>query len=230
MTLYLNRATLRPEAERDILAAVLATGDVAGGSGHKLIWALHTDGPDRERDFLWRDAGSGTYFTLSRRPPEAGQRLFTVQSREMNLPVQRGSRLRFTLRANPVSAEPAPPKGSGGPRRGRRHDIVTKTLLPQRGAEPGTIDYDAVALAAARDWMERRGRDAGFSLTKDFVVEGRDWVSIRRRRQRPIEIGVMDLAGVLELTDPEVFMQALGAGFGRSKAFGYGLMMVRPAE
>lgn len=226
MTLYLSRATLRPDASREMLGAVLAAGDLAGGAGHRLVWSLFADDPERKRDFLWRDAGNGTYFTLSPRPPVTHQRLFSVETRPVDFDLRPGDLLRFTLRVNPtVSAANREQRGI----RGHRHDIVTAAMVQHRGVDRDALDIDGIAHAAARDWLARRGSEAGFSLTGDFVVEGRDWVRIHRRRQRPIEIGVMDLAGVLAIDEPATFMAALGSGFGRCKAFGCGMMMVRRA-
>ncbi|MDX2120628.1 MAG: type I-E CRISPR-associated protein Cas6/Cse3/CasE, partial [Gemmatimonadota bacterium] len=45
----------------------------------------------------------------------------------------------------------------------------------------------------------------------------------------PMQIGVLDLEGTLYVTDPSAFLGALGAGFGRAKAFGCGLMLIRRA-
>jgi CRISPR system Cascade subunit CasE len=38
---------------------------------------------------------------------------------------------------------------------------------------------------------------------------------------------VLDINGVLTVKDPERFLVALASGFGRARAFGYGLMLIR---
>ena len=43
------------------------------------------------------------------------------------------------------------------------------------------------------------------------------------------QFGVLDMTGVLALEDPTAFLARLSAGFGRAKAFGCGLMMIRRA-
>jgi CRISPR system Cascade subunit CasE len=50
-----------------------------------------------------------------------------------------------------------------------------------------------------------------------------------RGKARDIELGVLDLEGTLEVCDPQAFVAALGHGFGRGKAFGCGLMLIRRA-
>ena len=47
--------------------------------------------------------------------------------------------------------------------------------------------------------------------------------------RRAIELGVVDLEGILQVGDPELFLGALRKGFGRAKAYGFGLMLIRRA-
>ena len=39
--------------------------------------------------------------------------------------------------------------------------------------------------------------------------------------------GVMDFSGMLEVKDPARFLTQLAQGFGRARAFGCGLMLIR---
>lgn len=43
-----------------------------------------------------------------------------------------------------------------------------------------------------------------------------------------IRFSTVDIVGQLEVTDPEKFTEALFNGIGRSKAFGCGLMLIKP--
>lgn len=45
-----------------------------------------------------------------------------------------------------------------------------------------------------------------------------------------MKIGVLDFDGVIDVVDPERFREAIGEGFGRAKAFGCGLMLLRPID
>jgi CRISPR system Cascade subunit CasE len=51
---------------------------------------------------------------------------------------------------------------------------------------------------------------------------------VGKRRRQP-QFGVLDLAGTIEVTDSDAFLAALAQGFGRAKAFGCGLMLIRRA-
>ena len=46
----------------------------------------------------------------------------------------------------------------------------------------------------------------------------------------PWQFGILDLTGLLEVTDPPLFLSHLAAGFGRAMAFGCGLMLIRRAQ
>ncbi|WP_243641924.1 type I-E CRISPR-associated protein Cas6/Cse3/CasE [Rhodovulum steppense] len=46
---------------------------------------------------------------------------------------------------------------------------------------------------------------------------------------RQPQFGILDLEGRIEVTDPEALLARLARGFGRAKAFGCGLMLIRRA-
>jgi CRISPR system Cascade subunit CasE len=61
-------------------------------------------------------------------------------------------------------------------------------------------------------------------------VDGYDQIHISRgRARRVIAFSVLDLEGVLEVQSPDRFVDALTRGFGKAKAFGCGLMLIRRA-
>ena len=69
-TLLLTRARLRTEDARIGALVPLLAGDRNPlMASHHRAWSLMSDGPDRTRDFLFRDAGDIT-FVLSDRAPE----------------------------------------------------------------------------------------------------------------------------------------------------------------
>jgi CRISPR system Cascade subunit CasE len=82
---------------------------------------------------------------------------------------------------------------------------------------------------AARGWLVHQGELHGFALG-DVVVDGYDRVVMPRQGGKPAVLGVLDLSGVLEVTDPPRFLTKLAQGFGKGKAFGCGLMLIRPVS
>ena len=49
------------------------------------------------------------------------------------------------------------------------------------------------------------------------------------RREAYAKFGILDLSGTLRVNDPAAFIARLGTGFGRARAFGCGLMLIRRA-
>ena len=74
-----------------------------------------------------------------------------------------------------------------------------------------------------------RGGRAGFGVL-DAVVEDYSVELLpghRGPRKGQPQFGIIEVAGRLEVTDPAIFLDYIGKGFGRAKAFGCGLMLVR---
>jgi CRISPR system Cascade subunit CasE len=74
-----------------------------------------------------------------------------------------------------------------------------------------------------------QGVTAGFHVRRVEVVAYRT-EQIPRRRQRPIEFGLLDLTREISVERPELFLPALAKGFGKGKAFGCGLMLIRRSQ
>ena len=84
--------------------------------------------------------------------------------------------------------------------------------------------------AAGGQWPAAQGERAGFRLPGPVRVDGYDQVRIRRGRGRDeVSFSVLDLGGVLEVSDPVLFLAALAQGFSKAKAWGCGLMLIRRA-
>lgn len=224
--LFLVRATLRRDAPLASLAPLLlpAESGPRAEAAHRLVWALFSDSPDRDRDFLWREEAPGRFLALSPRAPNELPDVFTVESKEFAPQLAVGDRLAFALRANPVVARKGP-----GDKRGKRHDVVMDAIhaLPQgearRAARPEQV------IRAGRDWLARQGEAHGFTPDPDVAVDGYETVRLHRP-PKGLTFGRLDFQGLLTVTDPPRFLAALGQGFGRARAFGCGLMLIRRAR
>jgi CRISPR system Cascade subunit CasE len=224
--LWLSRARLRQDAPIASLARLLvpdATGPRAAAS-HRLVWALFADGQERRRDFLWREEAPGRFMALSARPPANLDDLFDLDSQEFAPVLAPGDRLGFTLRANPVIA-----RSVAAGQRGKRHDVVMDALYRVPTGERAPMRTEAV-LTAGRAWLARQGAAHGFRPDEEVAVDGYDTVVIPRESGSPARFGVVDFTGVLTVENPQLFLIALAAGFGRARAFGCGLMLIRRAR
>jgi CRISPR system Cascade subunit CasE len=225
--LWLSRARLRADTPAVAALAGLLVPDGSGArvaAAHSLVWALFADGPDRQRDFLWREEAPGRFMTLSARPPSPIAGLFDVEWQPFAPALATGDRLGFTLRANPVVSR------SGGPgQRGKRHDVVMDALRHQPKDQHAAARL-RIATEAGRAWLDRQGAAHGFAPVSKVGIDGYEAVRIARNDGKAdARYSRLDITGLLTVTDPTAFLPALAAGFGRARAFGCGLMLIRRA-
>jgi len=227
---FLSQARLDRTAPVAALTGVLDPFDEerAIDVHHRLVWTLFADREDRERDFLWR-VDDGQFLILSERQPEDRHGLFELRTKLFEPVLSTGDTLTFRLRVNAVVTRTSVEKGR---RQQRRHDIVMDRLLRELGPNP-TEDgraksRDVVAAKAAEDWLRTQGQRSGFELLR---LDGSDYRTVRlpRRGKADASFGLLDLDGRLRVTEPSTLLKAIGRGFGKGKAFGCGLMLVRRA-
>ena len=230
MTLYLSRLTLNREAPAAALLPLLNPGEpgAAADAHHRLMWSVFADSSDRKRDFLWRHDGQGRFYTLSSRPPQSSDLFNPPETKIFNPVLRAGDRLQFTLRANATKDRAAVSRMEKAARRGksRRVDVVMDLLRAAPEGEKRATIRDRTAQAAAEAWMTRQGAARGFE-SRMTLVEGYSTIELGRRRRQGATFGILDLAGLIAVTDPEAFLSALAAGFGRAKTWGCGLMLIR---
>lgn len=232
MTLYLSRLTLKRTASATALMPLLNPHErrQAADAHHRLIWSIFSDGEGRRRDFLWRHAGLGRFFALSQRPPSTSELFDPPETKVFDPDLSAGDRLRFTLRANATKDRAAISRLKKADRRGmsRRVDVVMD-LMQSAGAVGKRADIrPRMAQAAAEAWIARQGAKKGF-IPRVTVVDGYSTIELGRRRRHGATFGILDLQGEIEVSEPRAFLAAVAAGFGRAKAWGCGLMLIRRA-
>lgn len=226
--LFLSRAGLRRDGPAAALARLLVPDGgsaVRSAAGHHALWSLFADSPDRRRDFLWREERSGRFLVLSSRQPVDEHGLFTIESKPFEPSLNPGDRLRFSLRANPVVA-----RATAGGERGARHDVVMDALrsVPR---EDRAVQRMALIVTAGRAWLAKQGERHGFVPDADVGVDGYETVRLPRPGpSRPVTFSMLEFDGVLTVRDPVAFLAQLPVGFGRARAFGCGLMLIRRAK
>jgi CRISPR system Cascade subunit CasE len=214
---HLSRVTLRQDPAISAIVNLIAPdrGD-AVHAGHHLTWSLFNRGQESQcREFLFREAGRGEFYVLSEVRPTANA-VLDVETRELPLVFKEGDRLAFQLRANPTIK-----------RGNTRIDVVMRelhVLAPdvrrQRRAE--------IVQTATMAWLQRQGETRGFAVDEQtFIAESYTQHRIARRAARPISISTVDLSGILTVTDPTAFAEAVRRGIGSARAYGCGLILVR---
>ena len=209
--------------------AGMVCGD--GYREHQSLWQLFERDPDAERDFLFRREqieGWPRYFMISDRMPVHANNIWKIESKSYEPKIPVGRQLVFSLRVNPVVTRAA---GTG---KKQRHDVVMdlKKQLDYRSMPKADQPPMASLIRQAGiAWLESRAEKHGFSFDPGAVqVDGylRHRVS-KKRGGKVINFSTLDYSGLLTVTDAESFKTSLFQGVGPAKAFGCGLLMVRPA-
>lgn len=221
--LYLTRAAISRAASAAALAGLLVpqNRDERMSATHRLIWTLFADDAERARDFLWREDDRGRFYILSRRVPQDNHALFDLDPPKPFEPnLRAGDKLAFNLRANPTISR----KNADGKR--IRCDVVMDRLSTIPKEERAAARHKVEA-AAGRDWLDRQGEEHGFRTLRTDCVRY-DILRPPHRMSR-MRLGVLEFEGVLEVTEPAAFLAKLARGFGRARAYGCGLMLIRRA-
>lgn len=220
--LWMVRARLRRDASVAALAPLLLPDDDSARAmaAHRLVWSLMPVDPLAQRDFLWREEAPGRFMVLACRPPDPSA-LFDVEAKPFEPALVPGDRLRFLLRANPTASRSGP---SG---RGARADVVMHALHAVPRHERAAA-RPALAQEAGGAWLARTGLRHGFEVMAGLRADGYRVLRLPRAGGA-IQLGTLEYEGVLRVREPEAFLAGLAAGFGRARAFGCGLMLVRRA-
>ena len=225
MTLYLSRLTLNNAASAKALMPLLNPSEpaMAADAHHRLIWSVFSDSHARERDFLWRHDGKGKFMTLSARPPVESGLFLPPEIKAFKPQLRTGDRLQYVLRANATRTRRVDHGKS------QRVDVVMDLLHKVPAGKERAEARQRLAVEAADAWMQKQGCKKGYRPLST-VTEGYSTLEMGRRRREGATFGILDLRGEIKITDPAAFLNALAQGFGRAKAWGCGLMLIRRAR
>lgn len=213
---FLTLAELRTDtpAAREMLRTLLPQAH--GDAGHRLIWSLFGGAPDAQRDFLYRATSDRTFMVISARAPSANDAVWNLRSKPYDPSLTEGQRLGFSLRVNPSISLSQPDR-----RPSRRVDIFQ---YHQR-AHPGPLDMEEREQLAA-DWLAQKLAAHGAELDRGCVqLSG---LSSLRLTPKRATLTTIDMDGALTVTDPDALHAALHQGIGHGKAYGLGLLLLRP--
>ncbi len=222
--MYLSRVQIKGNAEYE-----KEFWDHIGGAYklHSLVWDLFADDPDRKRDFIYRQDmvhGLPAFYCVSERIPNDRHGVWIVETKPYSPVIKKDTRLEFMLRANPIRTK------RDEKNKQHRHDVVmeAKTLLKQKQAD--LPRESELVQQAGFMWLALKGEANGFSV-RDEEVRADGYSQYRFTKPKgkhSVSLSTIEFNGVLTVTDPDLFVKTLYRGLGPAKAFGCGLMMVRP--
>lgn len=190
---------------------------------HQWLWKFFDGDRDASRDFIFRRHDNEQLprvYVVSARPLVAFSEDWEIRSRPYAPALREGMRLSFVLCANPVVSK----RGADG--KSRRHDVVMQAK--KDGAIADGMCGAELVESACLAWLRARATAAGFDLVGATVGGYRQQHASKRKGEQPIQFSSVEFAGELVVTDPVAFQRTLLDGLGHAKAFGCGLMLVKP--
>jgi len=220
--MYFSRIHVNPTDPAKVMK-VLKANDYAL---HQMLWKLFPGDPEASRDFLFRqdeDQRWPVFYLVSLREPDSGNDLLQVASKPYRPQLRSGETLSFSLRANPVHTRKT---DDANPKKRKRDDVVMHLKRQYQKADEDTVPTQAeLAQEAGEQWLARQGERRGFEIVS---VRADNYRQARLgARSRNIQFSTLDFTGLLRVTEPDAFANALCKGIGSAKAFGCGLMLVR---
>ncbi len=195
-------------------------------ASHQLLWKLFSD--QTERNFLYREESTETglpnFYVLSQTTPSSDDPLFNVRTKSFAPKLMKGSRLAFKLRINPTICV----KNENG--KSKRHDVLMHAKY--QAVEQGELNKEKVKQLmneAAQRWFCDTERLERWGFKLDAVPDIECYTQHRsRKKNHNVQFSSVDFQGIMTIEEPERFLEAYSKGFGRAKAMGCGLMMIRP--
>jgi len=201
---------------------------------HQWLWRFLPAPPGTTRTFLFRRRevdGLPRFYVVSDREPVAPSAHWQVTSKPYAPAMAVGDLLAFDLRANPVVTSR---NAEGKP---VRHDVVMQEktrLLQERGlarwADWTTPDRPALPDLIQRTgsaWLQARCQRLGISLDDSSPLRV-DGYEQHCGKGGTLRVSTLDFSGRLRVVDPVALQKTLFTGIGHAKAFGCGLLLVRP--
>ena len=150
-----------------------------------------------------------------------------------------------TMPPSRIDSKPVPSEWRSGRRLG--FDLRVRPIIRKAGhsARPGAeIDvfqnqaeaYPNKEMPLSREevyknWLTTKLNEAvgvNLELTKTKLISFQRTRSFRKPHARYIEGPDIVMRGVLSITDPDAFAQILARGVGRHRAYGYGMLLLKP--
>lgn len=207
---HVTRASLRPGS----VATILMRAARADGA-HALVWSLFEGEERGERTFLYREEAPGCYLIVSTVPPADEAGVWSLETKPYEPSLTTGDRLAFALRVNPaVTVRDG--------ERTRRTDAVMKAKHGLDRAGRRAVDEEAVL----SDWLSVRLAARGATLNTAALLAF-DVNDRARAGDGRYTRSVADMEGTLTVEDPAAFTSSLFAGYGKARAYGCGLLLVR---
>lgn len=228
----------RSSGDHRLLAGLFGNVDVQ----HKALWRLFDLPAGAPRPFLYhlrvddraRDPGRVAFWMLSDTPPKATDGRWRVRHKTYAPAFRVGQRLSFELRVAPsvsrVDPRRAPRAGRKVPR-SSRFDPVAAAISAQPPGPSRAEERQRWMNYKLAEWLHDKAGRCGFTWSEPgkFSVVRYEQISEARGGNDELTFSIADFRGKLIVTDAAAFTQAAIHGIGHQRAFGCGMLLLRPA-
>jgi CRISPR system Cascade subunit CasE len=221
---FISMATLRPESAAARQLARQLLDAVQQDAWHALVWSLFATDPAAERDFLFRAADTdrcgGRFLIVSRRQPVYDPAVWDISTKPYAPVPMPGQRYGFALRVNPVRSLSQPD---------RKPSLRVDVVMHAEKQAGQRLD-PAARESLACDWLAEKLARTGAELDREAcrIMAHTQLRLPRRAPQGQAVLSVLDAEGALTVRDPAALGRALVDGIGNGRAFGLGLLLLRP--
>ncbi|MBQ4811674.1 type I-E CRISPR-associated protein Cas6/Cse3/CasE [Pseudoalteromonas luteoviolacea] len=191
---------------------------------HQWVWRCFEQSDLTQADFMFRvdmTLPVPTVFIRSkRRLKKAIQGWKVLMSEDIKHYIGEGL-VQFSLRANPTVDITL--KGD----KTRRHDVL---MHAKKQAQKTNVDVSKAIDTAATTWLEKKLKQGGLELLSQCIEFNnyKQHKIVKKNNLKTIHLSTLDYFGVAKVTDVQKLEQVLLSGIGRSKAFGCGLLLIKP--
>lgn len=187
--------------------------------GHKIIWMLFSSNPEDKRDFIFRKNENNDFLIVSNSKPIFDNDTWDIKTKDYNPDIKIGQRFGFSIKINPTKAKKISNKAKS-----QRVDVIMHEKYIRK-APLNRTEIESIAL----DWLGEKLSKVGakIDISATYVVS---YTQLRMPREKAqiASLSVLDIEGVLEVTEPTLLKKALLTGIGSGKAFGLGMLLLRP--
>lgn len=208
-------------------------------NGHKLVWTLFSNDPNARRDFLFRKTRDDHFLIVSEKEPIFDEAIWEIKTKSYNPSFEACQKFGFSILINPTSAK----KLEEG-KHSKRIDVLMdakQNRKEEKKLNPDIEDLNSEEREIiAINWLSEKLLRNGAQIEKENC-QLMQYSQMRIPRESVKEtdgkkevvrstasISYIDVEGVLEVKDPETLQKALIEGIGAGKAFGLGLLLLRP--
>ncbi len=187
---------------------------------HQKVWEFFGDQrSNRVRDFLYY-LYNGELYIISKKKPNPPEDEYTTQTKVFDLNnLKSGIFLQYDLRLN---AEVCKLKT-------RKKVSIMTDLANEMKVLDEPYNWNFIAHESSKNWLQKRGQSYGFkNMIQKHSVQSFQFCKFKKKDGKVVSFFSIDLRGVLQVVNKNLFVNTIYNGIGKSKGFGCGMMLIAP--